>query len=302
VRDERVGNRKTGYARAQKWGEDFQKKNMFDSTYNSLHVINSVYSTHNKDEWDTSVSIIEHKKEIETIPPFDYTGNILSIDIDVTEKLEESVFQKKNDDNDVDVDDNDDVDVDDVGDDNIDVDDVCDCNFSGSPLETESNNYTDDRDKRGSVSKYFTFLHWNINGLRSKICDKDFLSYLFRFDFICIVETFVDDFQSNVFTGYTVFINPAVKFTKQGRHSGGIMCLIRNELIPYVHEIKTSYSNILLFLIDRSLFDLDEDVIFVCSYVPPQGSPYYVHFDIENGISSWKNVLLIAYLNILMLM
>jgi hypothetical protein len=156
VRDERVGNRKTGYARAQKWGEDFQKKNMFDSTYNSLHVINSVYSTHNKDECDTSVSIIEHKKEIETIPPFDYTGNILSIDIDVTEKLEESVFQKKNDDNDVDVDDNDDVDdvdVDDVGDDNIDVDDVCDCNFSGSPLETESNNYTDDNLKKGEASR-----------------------------------------------------------------------------------------------------------------------------------------------------
>lgn len=32
------------------------------------------------------------------------------------------------------------------------------------------------------------------------------------------------------------------------------------------------------------LFGIDKDILYVCSYVPPQGSPFYAHFDLENGI------------------
>ena len=47
---------------------------------------------------------------------------------------------------------------------------------------------------------------------------------------VCIVETFVEDFQSDVFHGYNVFCKPAVKFTRQGRHSGGVICLVKKKI------------------------------------------------------------------------
>ena len=54
------------------------------------------------------------------------------------------------------------------------------------------------------------------------------------------VETFVEDFQSDVFHRYNVFGKPAVKFTRQGRHSGGVICLVKKKkkctlLLYYVY-------------------------------------------------------------------
>ena len=80
--------------------------------------------------------------------------------------------------------------------------------------------------------KSLSFLHWNVNGLLSKIQDSDFMSYLCTFDFVCIVETFVEEIQSDVFVGYNVFCKPAVKFTRQGRCSGGVICLVKMVLHP----------------------------------------------------------------------
>ena len=52
------------------------------------------------------------------------------------------------------------------------------------------------------------------------------------------METFVDYLEPSVFSSHTVFCKPAVKLTKQGRKSGGVLCLVKNELVPYVREIK----------------------------------------------------------------
>ena len=75
-------------------------------------------------------------------------------------------------------------------------------------------------DNMSSKARSLSFLHWNVNGLLSKLQDTDFISFVCTFDFACIVETFVEDFQSDVFVGYKVFCKPAVKFTRQGRRSG----------------------------------------------------------------------------------
>ena len=135
-----------------------------------------------------------------------------------------------------------------------------------------------------SSNRPFSFLHWNVSGLISKLNDKDFVSYIRSFDFICLVETFLEDFQSTIFFGYSVFSKPAIKYTKQGRRSGGIVCLIRNEFIRYVRKIDVEFSNFLVFIIDKNLFGVAKDIIYVCAYVPPEGSPFYSYFDVDNGI------------------
>ena len=65
--------------------------------------------------------------------------------------------------------------------------------------------------------KRLSFLHWNVCGLLSKHIDKDLISCIVSFDFICLVETFVENVHSSLFSNYTVYCKPVVKLSKQGR-------------------------------------------------------------------------------------
>ena len=60
-----------------------------------------------------------------------------------------------------------------------------------------------------------------------------------------------------------MFVKSAVKLSKQGRHSDGIVCLIRNEYAPYVRKLDVEYSNIMVFLIDTELFGVMKDILYV---------------------------------------
>ena len=97
--------------------------------------------------------------------------------------------------------------------------------------------------------KHLSFLHWNVNGLLTKLKDRELIQYISSFHFVCLVETFVDYLEPIVFSSHTVFCKPAVKLTKQGRKSGGVLCLIKNKLVPYVREIKCDRGHFLCFFI-----------------------------------------------------
>ena len=123
------------------------------------------------------------------------------------------------------------TDVSDVSDDSASVRDAEACVNMDCYEESETSPALLVKSKQpgASVNKPFSFLHWNVNGLLAKLKDNEFISFVSHFDFVCFVETFMDTFQSNVFVDYIVFVKSAVKLAKQGRHSGGIVCLIRNE-------------------------------------------------------------------------
>ena len=108
---------------------------------------------------------------------------------------------------------------------------------------------------------------------------------------VCIVETFVEDFQSDVFHGYNVFCKPAVKFTRQGRHSGDVICLVKSVFVPYVRKLDIECGNCIMLIIDKSVFGLPKDVLYVCASVPPEGSPYYNYYDVDNGIGLLEDYL-----------
>ena len=134
--------------------------------------------------------------------------------------------------------------------------------------------------------KSFSFLHWNIRGLISKLDDPDFNSFVNSFDFVCIVETFVEKFTSTSFPDYDIVCVPAVKFTKkEGRRSGGLIGLIRNEYKSYVRKVHIRSNSFYAFVIHRELFGLMKDVLYILCYVHPEGSPFYTYFDCDNGIS-----------------
>ena len=137
----------------------------------------------------------------------------------------------------------------------------------------------------------FSFLTWNVNGLMTKISDSDFVSFILSFHFVCLVETFIDSFNVDMFSSHKAFCQPSVKLSQAGRSSGGIVCLIKRDLLPFVHQIKT-VGHTLMFIIDKVLFGVPKDVLFVCAYVPPEGSAYYNFIGEEgNGISLLENLL-----------
>ena len=74
-----------------------------------------------------------------------------------------------------------------------------------------------------------SFITWNVDGILSKLDDSDFISYISSFDFICMVETFVDHFQSSLFPEHTDFCSPALKLSDHGRRSGGFVTLIKKK-------------------------------------------------------------------------
>ena len=120
------------------------------------------------------------------------------------------------------------TDVSDVSDDSASVRDAeayvkMDCHEES---ETSRALLVESKQPGASVNKPLSFLQWNVNGLLAKLKDNEFISFVGHFDFVCFVETFMETFQS---VDYIVFVKSAVKLSKQGRHSLGIVCLIRNE-------------------------------------------------------------------------
>jgi exonuclease III len=142
------------------------------------------------------------------------------------------------------------------------------------------------------MGSHISFLHWNVAGIASKLQDLDFIEYISSFDVVSLVETFVDSFQSTIFeNNFAIFTKPALKFTRQGRHSGGIICLVRKSLLPYFKKLECSCHNHILFVFDKKLFGINKDVLFVCAYVHPESSPFYVAYDVDDGISYLEDCL-----------
>ena len=54
--------------------------------------------------------------------------------------------------------------------------------------------------------------------------------------------------------------------------------------MPFVTEVKEEYNNILVFIIKKSVFGFNKDVVLVCAYLPPEHSPYYKHSKIDSEV------------------
>ena len=143
-----------------------------------------------------------------------------------------------------------------------------------------------------------SFLHWNVKGLASKLFDFDFVTYVERFDFVSLVETFIENFHSTVFKDHTAFVKPALKLTERGRRSGGVVCLIRNSLLPYVKQLHCEHNQVLAFLLDKTFFGFPKDMLYICTYVHPENSPFYISTDSVNGINVLEDCLVDCLLSV----
>ena len=107
--------------------------------------------------------------------------------------------------------------------------------------------------------------------------DADWMAYVESFDFVTLTETFIDEnFDlSHVFTDYFKFVSPAIKLSHQGRRSGGILVMVRNNMSSFVQEIGVQYHNIVVLKLSKEAFGCDRDIMYIATYIPPPGSPFY---------------------------
>ena len=150
---------------------------------------------------------------------------------------------------------------------------------------------------RPSQERTVSFLHWNIGGITTKLYDNEFVDYVRSFDVISLVETFVEKFESNAFSDFAIFVKSAIKLSRQGRHSGGIICLVRKCFLPLIRKIECTCVNHVSFVIDKRLFGVTKDILYICTYIHPEGSPFYTVFDIDDGITFWEDCITTILMN-----
>ena len=84
-------------------------------------------------------------------------------------------------------------------------------------------------------------------------------------------------------TDYTCELLHAVKLHKYGRAMGGIAVYIKKHIAKYIKKLNVDFSHGIALKICKTYTNLDFDIILLCVYIPPEGSPRNNNEDL-NGI------------------
>ena len=100
-----------------------------------------------------------------------------------------------------------------------------------------------------SVMECLNTVFLNVNGLRRKIADCDFIKRISKYDLIFLNETWIfDKNKTNLdINGYTSEHIPGnkSKHTRKGRFSGGISFYYKNKLRNHVNIVETMQNGIM---------------------------------------------------------
>ena len=90
-------------------------------------------------------------------------------------------------------------------------------------------------------------ISYNVEGIVSKLRDTNFVSFMSNYDYVCLVETFVDSFTTTLFpNNNTSFVAPAKKLSQQRRKSGGVIVLVKNALLRFLKRMEVNYDNVIV--------------------------------------------------------
>ena len=153
------------------------------------------------------------------------------------------------------------------------------------------------------VSSYLSIVSWNINGIRNKIDDPDFLERLLPHDIVFLTETWLDKGDENItIDGYfSLHIAQSAKHKNAKHNSGGVSVFIKNEYKNNIKIIKSSSEHIIWIKIHKSLTGLPKDAYCCGVYIQPQGSPIYTRqpdldlFSVlSDNFNKYKHLLIIV--------
>lgn len=85
----------------------------------------------------------------------------------------------------------------------------------------------------------------------------------------------------------------AVRLSKHGRASGGIVSFVHPSLKGCVTRIDKAFSFAVIGKMRSDLFCLILDIILFCCYIPPEGSRRYISLDERNGLEIVRKVVIV---------
>lgn len=135
-------------------------------------------------------------------------------------------------------------------------------------------------------------ISWNIDGLKSKCYDEDFISYFKNFDIVCFIETWIEsESEIPVFgSGFKSYFCPAIRNSTRGRAMAGIIIYYRNEYQRYISRIYEECDFAIFLKVDKTSVRLLEDLIICFAYIPPINSPFYEGKD-NSGVDLLESTL-----------
>ena len=143
-----------------------------------------------------------------------------------------------------------------------------------------------------SEEKHVSFVLFNCGGLECKICDKEFISIVNKYDIIFLTETWLGITESpnvNIDDYIAIHCPRLVQHQISSRKSGGISVFYRTKYKNGIAVIKQNDRGILWLKFCREFFNVDTDVFIALVYIPPRTSKYYnvpqnVDFDFFNEL------------------
>ena len=131
------------------------------------------------------------------------------------------------------------------------------------------------------------FMTWNLQGLVSsdgtnKLRIPEMLRIMYKFDFICLCETWQDNDDNISLHGYKQFTSHrSMKHKKARRSSGGVAVLVRNNISKGVTRVKSASDDIIWLKLDKKFFGINKDIYLCCCYLIPQNSSTFTWNDID---------------------
>ena len=115
---------------------------------------------------------------------------------------------------------------------------------------------------------------WNINGLSyEKLHDNSMLNIIDSVDCCIFVETFLQK-APDIQHQYT-YCRPAVKVSKRGRATGGIIVIMKDNIRKGTKIVETNSKQFVWIHFDEHYFNLSKHLYVCASYIPPIDSNVY---------------------------
>ena len=127
----------------------------------------------------------------------------------------------------------------------------------------------------------------NVCGLKKRLDYPEFISTISSYDIFCIAETKLDNTDVISVPGYTFLSQHRKQIVY--RKSGGIGILVKDSLSSKLKLSETNSDYILWIQIDKTLFEIDEDMFLGILYIPPAQSRFLnddEYFILESEITS----------------
>ena len=123
---------------------------------------------------------------------------------------------------------------------------------------------------KGRKPQAINILSFNVEGLKPKLGDPNFIYFIQKYDVI-FTETWKADTSKVNIEGYWDYSQTRPKHKNAIRHSGGIAVLAKHIIRPGIKFVENT-EVFLWFKLDKNFFQTDNDIFFCGAYIPPKNT------------------------------